>query len=112
MSSYKNGNCIAFDTVFIQVDALEILIPTAFSPNGDGQNDLFNLIDKNISEFILLRIYNRWSELLFETNDFLHGWNGLFKGKEQDIDTYIYYLEVITTEQKSVNASGTFVLIR
>ncbi|MCD4725959.1 MAG: gliding motility-associated C-terminal domain-containing protein, partial [Bacteroidales bacterium] len=69
-------------------------VPNAFSPDGDGLNDEFKVIKPpdNIESFRMY-IYNRWGQLVFETNDVSIGWDGTFKGGEALAGTYAYKIE-------------------
>lgn len=67
-----------------------INVPNAFSPNNDGINDVFKpIIEGNISSYTL-KIYNRWGNLIFETNDLNEGWNGNYKTITQELDVFVY----------------------
>ncbi len=88
--------CTATTTVQIFVDTIplpRIYVPNAFTPNGDGVNDEFNVYVKNYVSFHLL-IFNRWGEKLFETYDPLEGWNGEYRGKLCNPGVYVYYVDV------------------
>lgn len=69
-----------------------VFIPNTFTPNGDGKNDVL-YVRSGILENFVLRIYNRWGELLFETTSLEKGWNGTFKGKYCEQGVYDYYFE-------------------
>jgi gliding motility-associated-like protein len=66
-------------------------VANAFSPNGDGQNDVIYVKGYGIEE-LEFRIYNRWGELVFETNDINIGWDGTYKGIPQEMEVYVYTL--------------------
>jgi gliding motility-associated-like protein len=90
----------------------EIAIPTAFSPNGDHQNDLFFPIVRvgsgvTIKEF---RVYNRWGELLH--NNPINGWDGNFKNELQPIETYFYFVKYNVPQQGDENKTGSFSLLK
>jgi gliding motility-associated-like protein len=88
-----------------------IYIPNAFSPNGNGNNDLFQVFGKNIS-LVRLQIYNRWGEKVFDTPDINEGWDGSFKGSPQPAGVYVYqltYFSGIETIAKSAKGSVTIV---
>ena len=105
-------DCMAYDTVRIDVSQPQAFIPSAFSPNGDRHNDEFMLIPAFIDEIFAFRIYNRWGELLFETLDLNVGWNGVFNGQEQEVDGYVYYLDVVLITGERIRQSDLFFLIR
>jgi gliding motility-associated-like protein len=67
-------------------------IANAFSPNKDGQNDIIFVKGYGIEE-IEFRIYNRWGQLIFESNDINVGWDGTFKGVPQEAEVYVYTLK-------------------
>ena len=102
---------ITYDTVFIIVNDIEIFIPTAFTPNGDGMNDVFHVIDKNIEELIYLRVFNRWGQLLFETDNLNLSWDGTYKSKAQEMDIYIYDLIIIEERHTKEDTSEWYVYI-
>lgn len=65
-------------------------VPSAFTPNGDGTNDIIYVNGWGIKRLIEFKIYNRWGELLFVSTDLKDGWDGTFKGVPQNIETYVY----------------------
>ncbi len=111
------------DTSVSNIACLElppkVIIPNAFSPNGDGLNDIFyaqgifiqNLTGKPALDY-MLRVYNRWGELLFETNDINKGWDGNYKGEAAEIGVYIYDLRATGNNRIRYNYRGTFQLLR
>ncbi len=64
--------------------------PNAFSPNGDGQNDIFHVFSDCEIEINYFRIYNRWGQLLYDANDLSTGWDGTYQNILQPIGTYVY----------------------
>ncbi|HUH74636.1 MAG TPA: gliding motility-associated C-terminal domain-containing protein [Chitinophagales bacterium] len=111
----KNG-CIATDTVRVEVKDLRcgednIFIPTAFTPNGDGINDVWK-VRTAIAEGFTVQIYNRWGELVFESNDLERGWDGVFQGKPSESGSYAYYLTVVCQNEEQYFAKGNITLIR
>lgn len=89
----------------------ELLIPDAFSPNGDGANDIFYVRGSNIID-IHLKIFNRWGELVFETHNQSVGWDGTFKGKPQEMDAYVFTLVAVNTNNEKLQRNGTILLLR
>ncbi|MBI3520500.1 MAG: gliding motility-associated C-terminal domain-containing protein, partial [Bacteroidetes bacterium] len=86
-------------------------VPTAFSPNGDGQNDLF-LVRGGPFKTIDMRIYNNWGQLIYETNNQADGWNGTFNGTEQPIGVYVWVVEVEMFNGKKIKKTGDVTLLR
>jgi gliding motility-associated-like protein len=84
-------------------------MPEAFSPNGDGLNERFKIIPTGYIEPIEFRIYNRWGQLISED---VTGWDGMYKGKEQPVGTYTYYVVVKLANNEIKTQSGAFSLIR
>ena len=83
-----------------------IKMPTAFSPNGDGANDLLEVKGWGIKELLYFQIYNRWGEIVFETTDLEKGWDGTFKGKPQNSDVYTYKVKVKTWRENEDYTEG------
>jgi len=112
----SDGICSKQDTVLVK--AYEFLceepylyVPNAFSPNGDGENDVLYVRGALIKE-MEFRIYDRWGELLFESFDRSSGWNGEFRGKQMDPDTYDYYLRVTCLDDVENIVKGNITLLR
>lgn len=102
------------DTICKRVDA-EIIpsvgVPSAFSPNGDGQNDILYVYGAGI-ETLDFKLYNRWGQLVFETTSLDIGWDGIFKGKAQEMDSYGYTLTATFTDGTAQNMQGNVTLLR
>jgi gliding motility-associated-like protein len=97
------------------VDAkTSIDVPSAFTPNGDGVNDKVRPAGWGLKSLLYFRIYNRWGQLLYETNDLEAGWDGRFNNVMQNIETYIYQVkaETFIPDQPFIEKSGTIELIR
>jgi len=86
-------------------------VPTAFSPNGDGQNDLF-LVRGGPFKTINVRVYNNWGQLIFETNDQLQGWDGKFKDVDQPLGVFVWVVEVEMINGKKIKETGDVTLLR
>ncbi len=89
-------------------------VPTAFTPNGDGINDVIYVDGWGIRKLNYFRIFNRWGQLLFESNDIKIGWDGMFNGVPQNMETYVYQVsaDAYVDAQKPFLKTGTFKLIR
>jgi gliding motility-associated-like protein len=89
----------------------DVFIPQAFSPNGDGENDVL-LVYGNFIDAMELRIFNRWGEMVFESFDQLNGWDGTFKGKDLAPDVFGYYLRVECPPDKMYFTKGNITLFK
>ena len=115
----QQTGCVVSDTIRIQfIDCINdcgFILPTGFSPNGDNMNDKFSpvrICEDDLSQFSF-GIYNRWGELLFETEDPLAYWDGTFLGKAQPLDVYLFYVNFTFDDQVSPQTiTGNVTLIR
>ncbi|MCS6934874.1 MAG: gliding motility-associated C-terminal domain-containing protein [Chitinophagales bacterium] len=91
-----NG-CSAIATTSVSVNSVtDLFIPNAFTPNNDGNNDVLKLYgDVNTIKFLNFKVFNRWGELVYETNDHYFAWDGKYKGEPLEPGTYIYMLNVV-----------------
>lgn len=110
----SEGACYSDDQVTVHVykTGPEILVPSAFTPNGDGKNDVSKPVLLGITKLIYFSIYNRWGQLLFSTNQENKGWDGTFNGVAQPAGTYVYQALGTDYLGNSVYRKGTIVLIR
>lgn len=110
----KDGaGCTGYDTVKVRTyDGITYYVPNAFSPNGDAKNDVFRPIPVGIVTTEYFRIFNRYGELLFETNQYLKGWDGTYKGIPQQVGNYVWALKGKGRNGKLVEMKGNVVLIR
>ncbi|MBN4049651.1 PKD domain-containing protein, partial [Bacteroidales bacterium AH-315-N07] len=98
--------------IFIAPKAF-IDVPTAFTPNNDGNNDRYYAFHAGIKKLLEFKIFNRWGELVFETDDINEGWDGTLRGKPQDMGTYVYYIVANSfISEEPVVLKGNFTLIR
>jgi gliding motility-associated-like protein len=106
--------CSSNDTIHVKVFNLlpDIYVPDAFTPDGDGLNDVIRPIPIGMKSINVFKIYNRWGELLFIEKNSNMGWNGTFHGKQQAAGSYVYYTEGVTYNGKKVKKKGTILLIK
>ena len=88
-----------------------VYLPTGFTPNGDGANDVLYIRSNFITD-VYLTIYDRWGEKLFETSDLKVGWDGLFKGKQLDQGVYGYYMTFKCNNGQESFKKGNITLLR
>ena len=110
----SSEGCKAQDDVVVRIFKTnpDIFVPTGFTPNQDGRNDVLKAIPVGIKRFEYFNIYNRWGQLLFSTSDASKGWDGSFSGKDQQSGTYVFTTQGIDYTDKPVVKKGTVVLIR
>ena len=89
-----------------------IELPTTFTPNGDGVNDVISVKGWGIKDLISFQIYNRWGELVFETSNKEEGWNGYYKGMLQNNGTYTYKVMATDWRDKELEKKGYINLMR
>lgn len=111
----KNG-CVNTDSVLVIVrdfvcDEPFVYVPNAFSPNGDGNNDVL-FVYSNIVAKVYFAVYDRWGEQVFVTEEIDRGWDGIFRGKPSDPAVYVYYLEVTCIDGQTITKKGNVTLIR
>ncbi len=106
--------CSSSDDVLVTVykNGPDILVPSAFTPNGDGKNDILKPILIGISKLEYFSIYNRFGQLIYITSEPGTGWNGSFKNLKQSSGTYVYITKGIDVTGNSIFKKGTTVLIR
>ncbi len=103
---------IITDTVKVDFHMCDLAFPSAFTPNGDGKNDIIGVLGtlKYYRDFSL-SIFNRWGQRVFYTEDIYAGWDGIFNGARQDLGTY-FYMIFYSLEGKKGMMKGDFQLIR
>lgn len=105
-----------FDTSVNIIRALKscyIAVPNAFTPNGDGLNDFLYPLNAYKADNLTFRVYNRAGQLIFETHDWTHKWDGTLKGEPQDAGVFVWTLKYILHDTgKPVFMKGSTILIR
>lgn len=91
--------------------ALPPVLPTAFTPEGDGENDLF-IIRGGPFEGVDFKVYDKWGELIYSSNDALEGWDGNYKGEPAQLGVYTWTFVVTLANGKIIRQSGDVTLIR
>lgn len=111
-ASISNVCGIASDTVNVRYRFCDMWLPTAFSPNGDGRNDIIRVLGSlgSYSEYHFA-VFNRWGVSVYATEDINSGWDGTFNGEPQNIGTYFYMITCKLNGQ-DYNMTGNFELVR
>ncbi len=104
--------CPKIDSVHIHVILQDVFVPNAFSPNGDGLNDIFRITCRKLITVQEFRIMNRWGNEVFSTNDIQKGWDGKYKGVAQDPGVYYYMMRVAYPNGKTSFLKGDITLMR
>ncbi|RMD74124.1 MAG: hypothetical protein D6818_03650, partial [Bacteroidetes bacterium] len=115
----REGGCTDEDSYFVVVERNRpFFAPTAFSPNGDGDNERFMIFaGPEVVRIRYLGIYSRWGELVFEAKDFLpndpaYGWDGTHHGRPVNPDVFVWRLEVEFVDGKVLPYRGDVTLVR
>ncbi|MBR9921995.1 MAG: T9SS type B sorting domain-containing protein [Bacteroidetes bacterium] len=108
------SGCLVINTVEVIVEInTEYAFPTAFSPNGDGLNDLFRVVaEENVFLEYQLQVYSRWGKRVFVTSNPDSGWDGLVDGEPQPEDVYAWYLVYTLADGSSGVVEGEVSLLR
>jgi gliding motility-associated-like protein len=101
----------AFSNLKEVVKKPAIYYPKAFTPNNDNLNDGFRVFGQFIAEFDM-KIFNRWGELVFTTNNIEQAWDGTFRGKQQPEGTYVFSAIIVDFSGKRVAKSGSVLLVK
>jgi gliding motility-associated-like protein len=111
-----DGVCTKSDSVLVKVyelhcDEPDIFVPDAFTPNGDGNNDLLFVRGRSIST-LDFKLFDRWGELVFETTDQKIGWDATYNGKPVDPAVFVYWLKVTCIDGQEFFKKGNVTVIR
>lgn len=102
---------VTINVVEVICEEPRIFIPNAFTPNGDGDNDVL-YVRSNYEIEMFFTVYDRWGEKVFETQDKNVGWDGVYKGMKADPGVFVYYLEVTCPDDQKFFKKGNVTLIR
>ena len=89
-----------------------VFVPNAFTPNGDGKNDLLRPIAVGMVRIDYFQIYNRWGQLVFSTSTNEYGWDGTIAGKVQPSGTYVWLVKAVDYTGAPYVQRGTLVLVK
>jgi gliding motility-associated-like protein len=111
--------CKTSDTLCVQTFCrnAQVFIPNAFSPDGDGVNDMFYVMGTGIKIVKSFRVFNRWGELVFEKANFAPnnsstGWDGTIKGQKASGDVYVYICNVVCENDVQYSYKGNVAIIK
>jgi gliding motility-associated-like protein len=112
------SGCSASDDIIVNVSKERVVfLPNIFTPNGDGQNDVFNVFaGPSVALINNFRVFNRWGETVYAAENFLpgtnSGWNGELDGKRAPDGVYVYYLDVEFIDGRMERFKGDVTLIK
>ena len=112
--------CLAEDSVYVDVRKVrKVYFPNAFSPNGDGLNDVFTVFGAvpNVQKVLNMAIFNRWGEMIYERSNFVpneptEGWDGTFHGKTLAPDSFAYVIEILFLDGETERYRGMVTLVK
>ena len=105
--------CTDDDTIFVKAyEGPTYYLPNAFTPNGDGLNDVFFPTPVGISSTEYFRVFDRFGSLMFQTREWMKGWDGTLKGKPASSGTYVWMIKGIDKNGSVVEMKGTVILLR
>jgi gliding motility-associated-like protein len=106
--------CFAEDDINVKVfkTGPDIFVPSGFTPNGDGHNDVIRPILVGIKQLQYFRIYNRWGQLVFSTSESGKGWDGTISGQLQSTSNFVYVAQAIDYTGRTISRKGNVMLIR
>ncbi len=107
-----NGCKSSRDLTVTVLELLDIFLPNAFSPNGDGNNDVLIPISRGLAQLDEFSIYNRWGEMLFSTTRLEEGWDGTYLGVEQEVGTYLAVLRAQSLTGRALQKNQAVQLVR
>ncbi|MCX6258765.1 MAG: PKD domain-containing protein [Bacteroidia bacterium] len=104
---------VTHDSITISIEAEYSLdMPDVFTPDGDGVNDVLYVRGWGLKSLIEFKIFDRWGQLLYSSDDISKGWDGTFQGQKQNIDTYVYMVRAMTYGGKVLEKNGMVTLLR
>lgn len=86
-------------------------LPSAFSPNGDGNNDILFVRGRGIQS-VYVAVYDRWGQKVFESTDISKGWDGRYNGKEQDMEVFSYVLKATFVDGSNITKTGNVTIMK
>ncbi len=107
------SGCITVDTLQVKtVKDVQIYVPSAFTPNGDGMNDFLRPTLMGVKELRYFRVYNRWGQLVYESKSAQPGWDGNIKSLPQQTGAVVWIAEAVGVDGRIYQQKGTSVLVR
>jgi gliding motility-associated-like protein len=110
----QNGCVGEPDSVLVLINQVDLVLPNAFTPNGDGLNDVFRVTNAVLYPVFELSVFNRWGEVIYRSDDIRSGWDGTYRGKEQESGVYIWLIRFRkgSVSGEEVTLTGNVTLLR
>lgn len=110
----NNFGCFDTDSIRVHVFFIkpDLYVPNAFTPNGDGNNDIFRPIPIGMKSLDIFRVYNRWGQMVYSGTGNGSGWDGRFQGKPQEASTFVWYAEGVDYLNNTIKRKGSVILVR
>ena len=113
MLSNESGTCISRDSVTIRVKCTDIYMPNVFNPQAPQSEYTGNFGPRNVSiDLNYFRVFNRWGQMVFQTEDVSYRWDGKYKGEPQPAGTYVWVIEGKCPNGEWIRKSGNVLLVR
>ncbi|MDA9563821.1 gliding motility-associated C-terminal domain-containing protein [Flavobacteriales bacterium] len=106
-----NSEIISTSNTIETIPEIFLYVPNAFTPNGDGLNDTFGALGHGAKEYHM-EVFNKWGELIFESDDMGTQWNGTFQGEKVLPGTYIYSINATSYYNKDVQRQGSISIVK
>ena len=108
----ENEQIVSVSNTIAVEKPLALYAPNAFSPDGDGVNDFFSIKGQGAENFSL-EVYNRWGQMVYQSDDLNEQWNGEYRGSQVPMGTYVYQVKAINVSgDKTMVKKGSVVLVR
>jgi gliding motility-associated-like protein len=109
----SKAGCVTIDTQLVKtIEKVEMFVPTAFTPNGDGLNDILRPVLLGVKKLHYFKIFNQWGQQIFESNSVKQGWNGMYKGVAQSAQVVVWIVEGMGVDNKIYQKKGSTTLLR
>jgi gliding motility-associated-like protein len=119
VATVTNGGCIAMDDISIRISCSEsdVFVPNSFTPNADGNNDMFYPQSGVSLAISYMAVYDRWGEKIFEkenfrANDPSAGWDGTYKGRSLEPNIYVYYIQFLCGNGQKLMMKGDIAIVK
>ncbi|GAB4374845.1 MAG: hypothetical protein Kow0075_00820 [Salibacteraceae bacterium] len=109
LTATNERGCSATKSEFVSIEK-EAVLPTAFSPNGDGKNDYFELNTSEIFSYFLIEIFDRWGQLIYQSRDQHFRWDGR-EAQNGFVISVVYHITGVTVEGETVDRYGTLTIV-